>query len=78
MTDEKPRPREMSELTLEEYRELVMECGKDRKKHQGKDFSSACFMSGAMILYFALNRQHEIPAMWILGPLSGRCPFTGE
>ncbi len=52
--------------------EVVVQRGKARAQAQGKDFNEIDFLCGAMSVFFALNVQHKIPAMWVLGPMTGR------
>lgn len=58
--------------TVRRIIEVVVERGRARAQAQGKDFNEIDFLCGAMSVFFALNVQHKIPAMWVLGPMTGR------
>ncbi len=62
----------ISDDTVRHIIEVVVERGKARAQAQGKEFNEIDFLCGAMSVFFALNVQHKIPAMWVLGPMTGR------
>ncbi len=62
----------VSDDTVRHIIETVGERGKARAQAQGKGFNEIDFLCGAMSVFFALNVQHKIPAMWVLGPMTGR------
>lgn len=60
---------------LATYFDWVNAAGAERER-QG--FDSASFCAGAMVVLYAMGMQKRIPAMWILGPISGRNVFTPD
>lgn len=54
----------------------VTERGIQRGKVQGKRFSDVDFAMGAASVFFALEMQDQVPASWILNPMSGEPIFT--
>ncbi len=62
----------VSDDTVRHIIEMVVERGKARAQAQGAEFNEIDFLCGAMSVFFALNVAHKIPAMWVLGPMTGR------
>jgi hypothetical protein len=80
--DKEGGPAPGPQMTATQARALVewaMHHGQLRRKEQGKRFSEADYLAGAMTAFFALQRQGMIPASWIFGgPLVGRTVFPDD
>ena len=44
----------------------------------GEKEDSTAFVSGAMVPFAMADMMKDTPVMWILGPMTGRNPLTGE
>lgn len=60
-------------------RAWVQQAGRERLATIRGEFSEADFLAGAMVAFFALGSEGQMPPLWLLGgPMTGRSLFTTD
>ncbi len=71
-------PPKFTQVQVQQMIEYVTEQGTARSRKQGRNFNDVDFACGAMAVMFFLRLNAQVPAVWIMGPLSGRSLFIPD